>query len=333
MHSPMRSFHPQHSWRGLLAGLLLAALPVTASAHTGPAPLPETIWQTWTLDPVVALALFVALALGIHGASELWSRAGAGRGVRRWQLGAYIVGLVALAVALLSPLDALGSALLTGHMAQHLVLLVIAPPLLVLGAPDRLLLWALPPHWRRWLGGLSHRAGWRWTGRVLLNPATVFVLAVAALWSWHLPALYQLAIRHESVHIAEHLSFFLSALLFWWCVLPPLIRPVANRRRRLAVAIPLVFAIALQNGVLGALLTFSTQVWYPIYGPTVREWGMSPIEDQQLAGLLMWVPASVIYLVAALALVAALFQAEERAADRGRTRVATRLEPRGESHA
>jgi len=216
----------------------------------------------------------------------------------------YLGGLATLAVALISPLDALGEALFSAHMGQHLALILVAAPLVALGAPLAPLLWALPPGARRQVG-----RGWRrlrWLGR----PGPAWLLHTLALWLWHLPGPYQAALVVPWLHLLEHLSFFGTALAFWWSVLP-------HGRRGYAVGALACFAGATQGGALGALLTFSGQPWYPVYAPRVGAWGLTPLEDQQLAGLIMWVPASLVYLGAILALLGAWLQAEEQRATPG----------------
>lgn len=250
--------------------------------------------------------LSLVIGAGVYGLglARLWGSAGVGRGVRAWQAALFGLGIVALVVALVSPLDALGSALFSAHMLQHVLLLLIAPPLLLLGAPSLAVLWALPPAWRRGVGGWWRgAAGWRTVWLALSAPLLVWVLNTAAMWLWHYPALYEWALRDGSVHAFEHACFFLTALLFWWA-LPLVGSPGTRLRTRLGYggAVAYLFAAAVQSMVLGIAITFSPLPWYPAYRPFVAAWGLTPIEDQQLAGLIMWVPVGVIYSLAALAL-------------------------------
>jgi putative membrane protein len=216
--------------------------------------------------------------------------------------------MLALFVALVSPLDALGTALFSAHMVQHMVLVLVAVPLLVLGAPQTGLLWALAEPRRRRLGAWWHcatglRIGWR----ALSRPLVVWLLHAAALWLWHLPRLYQAALTSELVHLAEHASFLGTALLFWWVLLG------GSPRERLnpALGVLYLFSFALQGGLLGALMTFAPAPWYPAYTTTVAAWGLTPLEDQQLAGLIMWVPAGLVYLAAALVPLGELLEGEK----------------------
>ncbi len=216
--------------------------------------------------------------------------------------------MAALVVALISPLDGLSAALFSAHMVQHMLLILIAAPLLVLGVPGTAFLWALPRAGRRAAGRwwLRRRGlGALWRGCSGLGPA--WAIAVATLWAWHAPALYQAALRSEPVHVLEHASFLLTGCLFWWALL----RRRAHGRVNYGAGVVAVFAMALQGGALGALMTFSTAPWYPAYAASTAPYGLSPLDDQQLAGLIMWIPAGVGYLLAACALFVAWLNAVE----------------------
>jgi cytochrome c oxidase assembly factor CtaG len=180
-------------------------------------------------------------------------------------------------------------------MAQHELLMVVAAPLLVLGRPIIPFLWALPISLRRvagdWVAVPPVRAVWF----LLTMPAVAWALHAAAIWLWHAPLLYQATMRSELVHTAQHVSFLGTGLLFWWAMLH-------GREGRIGrpEAVIYLFATAMHTSLLGVLLAFSSRLWYPLYQATTMPWGLTPIEDQQLAGIIMWVPAGVAYLVAAL---------------------------------
>jgi putative membrane protein len=292
----------------LALGLALAGPGSLALAHDGLPPEPHDLWTAWSRDPLVWLALTAVGTLYLRGARSLWARAGAGHGLRRWQALAYVGGIATLALALLSPLDALGSALLSAHMVQHLLLIAVAAPLLVLGQPTITLLWALPERRRRQLGRWWHRApGLRSIWALLCLPLVAWLLHSAALWAWHAPPLYQAALDAPMLHGAEHLSFLGTALLFWWTVLAPGragAPTIESRRAAYGLGALSIFALTLQSGLLGALMTFAPSPWYPAYAGRTAPWGLAPLEDQQLAGLLMWVPGGMIYAAVALGLLA-----------------------------
>jgi putative membrane protein len=278
---------------------------------------PSTVWHQWSLDPLVLGGNAVAAAVYAHGVSSLWRSGGrtvVGRGVAPWQVGCFFGGLVALAVASVSPLDAMAHALLSAHMAQHFLLIMGAAPLLVLGSPGVVFASAVPAGWRR----AAHRAG-RATlvsrpKRVLTTPVATWLIALAALWVWHLPSLYDAALEHRPVHVLEHICFLGSALLFWWTAIAP-----GGRRRLVRGADVLyVFTGGFQGAVLGALFVFASTSLYPFYSAArTAPWGLSPLTDQQMAGAVMWVPSGLVY----LAIAGLLFVRWLRAMDREMRRI------------
>jgi putative membrane protein len=299
----------------LSLALVLAGPGGLALAHDGQPPEPHDLWMAWSGDPLVWLALVVVGGLYLRGTRALWARAGAGRGLRRWQVTAYAGGIATLLLALISPLDALGSALLAAHMTQHLLLVAVAAPLLVLGQPAITLLWALPEQRRRTIGRWWHCATVLRSAWALLSlPLVAWLLHTAVLWAWHAPPLYQAALDVALVHGAEHLSFLGTALLFWWTVLMPVpTGPPPSEARRAAHGLGAlsIFALTLQSGLLGALMTFAPTPWYPAYAGRTTPWGLTLLEDQQLAGLLMWVPGGMIYAAIALGLLALWIRAPD----------------------
>jgi putative membrane protein len=254
---------------------------------------------TWSLEPVVVAALLLTAWWYWSGIRALRRSAGPGRGVRDWEIAAFAGGWFLLAVALLSPLHHLSTELFSAHMVQHELLMVAAAPLLVLGRPLLPALWAFPIGWRRRLGAWSASAPVETAWTALTRPSVAWSVHAAAIWLWHVPVLFQATLRSELVHNLQHLSFLGSALLFWWALFQ-------GRAGRLGAptAVVYLFTTAVHTSLLGALLTFSSRIWYPVYRSTSAPWGLSPLEDQQLAGLIMWVPAGLGYLAAALAIAA-----------------------------
>lgn len=251
---------------------------------------PGEVLTAWTFDPVVVVSLLLTAWAYGYGVHRLWAK-GRGRGVSVAQASAFSAGLAALTVALSSPVGALGHTLFAAHMVQHLILVLVAAPLLVSGAPSVPCSLALPGSWRRDLRawGRGHRAMTVWA--VLTAPLLVWILHVGSLWVWHLPVLYEAALRSEPLHALEHLSFFLAALLFW-----SLIIPSGRPRMPYPARLGYVFVTALQSGALGALLTFASVPLYSVHAAGARAWGLSAMQDQQLAGVIMWIPAGVVYL-------------------------------------
>ena len=282
-------------------GAFVASPGAARAMHVGAAPRPHDLWTSWSFEPAVVVGLALAAWLYARGVRALWRRGGRGRVVAPWRAWCYAAGLATLAVALVSPLDAMGEALFSAHMVQHLLLVVVAAPLVVLGEPLLATLWALPAGARRGLGRWARTRPVRVAWRGLRLPAVVWLLHVGTLWIWHAPRLFERALRHPAVHALEHATFFLPALLFWWL----LADRRARRRLGFGGSLLLLFAAALQSTVLGALITLAQRPWYLAYYDTTRPWGLSPLEDQQLAGLVMWVPAGFVYLAALAAVVAA----------------------------
>jgi putative membrane protein len=295
---------------GAVVVVLGVAVPAALGHYETPI-VPQSLWRTWNWEPMALLGLALAAWIYGRGVSALWRRAGAGRGIRYTKAVAFGGGLMALFAALVSPLDGLSAALASAHMVQHLVLILIAAPLLVLGGPLVPLLWAVPKPMRRALGGwwkqaVILRAAWY----AFTRPVVVWLLNAAAMWIWHFPALYQAALRSEFVHAIEHVCLFGTAILFWRTIFP------SGKSGRLSYGtrVLYVFAMGTQSGVLGALLTFAPTPWYPAYAASVAAWGFTPLEDQQLAGLIMWVPAGLVYLHVAVFLFMTWLQVEKRLA-------------------
>lgn len=281
----------------------------SALAHEGEPLAPHDLWSTWNWDPGILLLLAVSGWLYLRGTRTLWQKAGMRRGISFWNMTAFLGGLAALAAALISPIDALGSSLFSAHMIQHLLLILVAAPLLVLGAPSTALVWSLPGLWRPALGRwwVSQR-GLRNIWHLLTRPILVWMIHAAAIIIWHVPVFYQAAIKNEFIHIFEHASFFITAILFWWVFMPKTrLRTTHDLQKVLYI-----FTTALYGGLLAALITFSEQVWYPIYSEATSLWNLTPIEDQQLAGVIMWVPGSVVYLTAVLVLLGRWFLGIEK---------------------
>lgn len=253
---------------------------------------------TWNWNPLIGAAILLPAWLYAHGVMHLWRGGHGGRGVSRGQVSAFSAGIIVLFIALISPVDPLGEQLLSAHMVQHILLMIAAPPLLIVGAPPSVFLWALPLTTRRTLGRwTAPGSGLRRAWRLLTQPAIAWTLHAAAIWLWHLPGLYQAALTAPLVHTLEHAAFFGTGLLFWVAAL--------NDQRgsgRLIGAL-LIFTTALHSSALGALMTFAESVWYPIYSGRTEAWGLTPLEDQQLAGLIMWIPGGVAYLIGVLWLV------------------------------
>ena len=299
-----RSAPPLLQFFSLLA---TADLGPAAAAHELAAPGAAAGSVTWSFDPlVVPLVLLSAVLYGV-GSWRLWRRSLRARPLWHRRAAAFALGWLMLGAALVSPLDSLGGALFSAHMVQHELLMLVAAPLLVLGHPLGVWLWALPAGARAACGRLLHRRWLQWLWRGLTLPLVAWVLHALALWAWHVPRLFETALAHPGIHALQHTSFLASALLFWTTVLAP--RTLPNTRSGTSgIAMLSLFTTMAHTTALGALLTLAPGLWYPFYALPTAALGFDPLQDQQLGGLVMWVPGGVAYLVAGLVVAARWLQ-------------------------
>jgi cytochrome c oxidase assembly factor CtaG len=256
-------------------------------------PTLDAALRSWPLEPWLLAALLLTGALYGRG----WLRL-ARRDPSRWhsgQLAAFGGGLAAVYLALASPLEPFAALLVQVHMAQHLLLMMVAPPLLWLGSPLFPLLRGLPQPIRTyWAVPLLRAPALRRALERLTHPVTALPIFVATTWLWHVPALYELALRSDGWHTLQHLCFLGSGLLFWY----PVVRPYPSHPRWSAwLLLPYLILAEVQNTILSALLTFSDRVLYPSYTQMPRLGGLSALDDQAAAGVLMWVPGSLAFLL------------------------------------
>ncbi len=263
---------------------------------------------SWSWRPEVLLVVVGLGALYTWGWRRV-RRAGYPRLAPWWRLLFYLSGLAALVLALVSPIDELASSLFSAHMVQHLLLMMVAAPLLLLANPLPVCLWGLPRKERRAIGRLLTRnARFRrvlWA--VTLMPVA-WLLYVGNLWLWHLPMAYQAALRDPLIHDLEHLAFFGTALLFWWPIIEP--APRLHERTRIGFGILYLLAATGQNTALGALIAIPERVLYPFYATRPGPPALSPLDDQALAGGLMWTSGHM-YLIPILLMVARALDYEQ----------------------
>jgi putative membrane protein len=270
---------------GAVALLLLIAAPA-AHAHGG--------GVHWTFEPWVIALVVLSTVLYVKGLRNLWRHAGRGRGISWARALFFALGTASLVVALISPLDPLGSRYFSAHMVQHEMLMLVTAPLMVLARPLAAWAWAFSPARRRGIGVALRTRWWSATWRFITDPLAAWTAHALALWVWHVPALFEAAVGHEGIHALQHASFLATALLFWWAVLGR----DARSRQGSGAALAYLFTTMLHTSALGALLTLAETPWYPRYG----------LADQQLGGLLMWVPGAAAYIAAALMIVARLLR-------------------------
>ncbi len=292
--------------------ILISLTTSPAQAHVAAEPGSQA-WRDWRPDIWVVAAVLLTVALYLYGLIRLWRGAGTGRGVSETSASCFLAGCALLLVALASPLERMAGALLTAHMVQHVILIAAVPPLVVLGRPEVVLAFALPRGARR---GAALNSGIRGLARMLkpiMRPLPAALLHGAAVWIWHAPGMFQAALANTMMHDLEHASFFFTGLAFWYATLLSVRSPTALMAGMVGIVLTLI-----HGGLMGALLTLTPTVLYPAYGHSTAAFGLTPIEDQQLAGLIMWVPAAAIYLVAALYLAASLLDVTERRSRRVR---------------
>jgi putative membrane protein len=295
------------------AGLALSVASVArASAHEGH--LADIAARQWTFDAVVVIPLIVTAALYAAGLARLWRRAGAGKGMPYWRAASFAAGWLTLAAALVSPVAWLSEILFSVHMTQHTLLMLVAAPLIVFGQPLFVWLWAFDAPARARLTGALVRPAITRPWQALTGPMAVFLENALALWIWHLPRLYQAALRSTAIHAIEHLCLIAAGCAFWWGM-------VHGRYGRIGygLAVLYVFLTGVHSSALGALLAVSPRVWYSEYARQAGIWHVDALADQQLAGLIMWIPASVVFIVLGLALFAAWIGESERRVRLGET--------------
>jgi len=240
-------------------------------------------WLTqWNLEPSILIGTVLITGLYLYAIGPFRKRHYPDEPIMTGQTIAFLSGMLIMFLALASPLDELGdSYLFSAHMVQHLCLTIIGPPLLLLGTPE----WIVKP-------ALSNKVKFK-VAKVLTYPVVAFVLYNVDFWLWHAPLLYNATLENQSIHILEHLTFIIFGLLYWW----PIFSPSKDLPcLSFGGQILYLFLSGMPSVLLGAGLTFSP----PLYAPYIaapRIWGISAATDQQLGGLIMWVPVSIFYIV------------------------------------
>jgi putative membrane protein len=259
---------------------------------------PDDLVTRWDIPWAVTCALIVTGLIYIRG----WNRIRRTRRAQfpRWRLVAFLGGILALFVAVASPLDTFADSLLFMHMAQHFVLMSVAPPLIVLGAPVVPMLRGLPRSIIRLLRPLFAHGVLHSIGRFLTLPRVAWLAMNIAYVGWHVPHAYELALSSENIHNCEHACFFFTSLVFWWPVIAPW--PFRQSYSRWLLLPYLVLADLVNTG-LSAFLCFSGRLIYPSYGAVPRPFGLSALNDQVAAGAFMWVMGSTVFLVPAMGIV------------------------------
>jgi putative membrane protein len=254
--------------------------------------------EPWLLALLAAAALLYGM-----GVARLWRSAGAGRGIRRGEALSFALGWLVLCGAIASPLDGLADRLFSAHMIQHELMMTVAAPCFVLGRPLEAWAWALPAPVLRALAAVARARPLARCWSAITDPLPAWSLQAIVLWLWHAPVLFDAALASEAVHVAQHACFLAAALLLWWSVLG------RGSRRPDGASIASLFTTMMHSGALGALLTFAPHPWYAHYTGSAS---LGALEDQQLGGLVMWVPGGLAYLAAGLAIVGSWLRNPEK---------------------
>ncbi len=277
-----------------------------ALAHGAAPPAPSFpgVLLDWRLD-LLPVAGILAAGIGYLALASSVARRHPRNAPRAWRTATFMAGLGAIGVALVSPIEAYEGALFSVHMVQHLLLELVAAPLLLLGAPITLVLRAARPGTRRAILGVLHSLPMR----ILSFPLLAWLLFAAVNWGWHFSTLYDQALENQALHYVQHATFLVAALLFWWPVIgadpSPWRLPHPVRLFYLFLAMP-------QNSFLGVAIMGAGNVLYPHYLTNLRPWGPSPLDDQSLGGILMWVGGDVAFLVGMACVVGMWVRAEDR---------------------
>ena len=301
---------PMRRLSTLLAAASVLLTPGGVLAHGADVPAPNlpTVLLAWRADPVAIAGLLLAAACYLWAVRRV-NREHPGNRQPRFRSWLFLTGLAVIGVALLSPIEAYEGSLFSVHMVQHMLLELVAAPLLLAGAPITLALRvSTPPVRRRLLSILQSRLM-----HAVSFPVVAWVLFAAVNWGWHFSVLYDQALENQALHYLQHASFLGVALLFWWPVIgadpSPWRMPHPVRILYLFLAMP-------QNSFLGVALSSASTVLYPHYVTNGRDWGLSPLEDQALGGVIMWVVGDVIFLAAMMGVALLWMRYEDRRTDR-----------------
>jgi putative membrane protein len=250
----------------------------------------DEVWS-WSWPPFVVIPLVIAGALYAVGLTRMW--------VRQHRIGvslsrtiSFVAGWASLLIALDSPLHEWSEQLFWVHMTQHEIFVLVSAPLIVIGRPGLVWIWAFPQSWRNALGSALKLRPVELSWAFVSAPLAAWCLHALALWIWHAPVLFDATLHSDLVHAAQHISFFATAALFWWALLER-----HSGRLGYGGAVVYVFTTAVHTSLLGALLTFSARAWYPSYMTSAPRWHLSALEDQQIGGLIMWIPAGTVLLL------------------------------------
>jgi putative copper resistance protein D len=311
--------------RRLIAAAIgwLLLTPGLVMAHGADAPTPTFpgVLAQWSFDPLAVIGLLLAGGLYVAAVRQV-NAAHPANPHPRWRTWLFLGGLATIGVALLSPIEAYEGALFSVHMVQHMLLQLVAAPLLLAGAPITLALRVASPAVRRRLLAILHSR----VLRALSFPVLAWALFAATNWGWHYSTLYNDALENQLLHYLQHANFLVVALLFWW---PAIGADPSPWRLPHPVRLFYLFLAMPQQSFLGVSLLQAPTVLYPHYVTNVRDWGMTPLEDQQLGAVIMWVVGDMAFLAGMAVVVILWMRHEERRTARLDARLASERAARG----
>lgn len=273
-------------------------------------PTVRALLTTWDLRLEVILVLGISGALYVRGWLRMRQR-GRRQLASVWRLVSYLSGLLVLALALMSAIDILGGLLFFMHMIQHLLLLMVAPVLLLLAEPFPFIIWGLPGG-----GHIGHTLFSRHSrfrhGLQQIPSGGLLLLSVVFLWGWHDPDAYNAALRIGWVHDMQHLTFFIPGMLFWWKIIGA--APRLHGRFSPLARIALLLLMAVANVIPGVVIALASEPFYTYYLTVPRLWGLTALQDQMIGGVLMWIPGTMMYLLAVLVIMGRLLSQHEKQA-------------------
>jgi putative membrane protein len=272
----------------------------------------ETLTSPRALSPFDLLALTFLLTIGILYAAGTYRLRARGAVQRAWEPVAFGIGWCALMVSVLPPLDGWAVIRFSAHMFQHELMMLVGAPLVMAGRPLAVWLAALPPSLNRRAGAILQSRMTRGAWNVVTLPIVAWTLHGGAIWVWHLPAMYDAAVDNEAIHLVQHATFVGTAIVFWWGMLYG-----RYGRAGYGAAVFYVFTTAVHTGILGAIVTFARTPLYTVYLAPAAAQGIDALGDQQVAGLIMWVPAGLVLTTLGIALFAAWLGEAERRSNAG----------------
>jgi putative membrane protein len=274
-------------------------------------PLVKALLSTWEWRPAVSGVLLLLGTLYGVGWRRLRSRSQQPKLATKRRLAAYMSGLAILTISLISPIDRLGSQLFFMHMIQHMLMIMVAAPLMWLGEPFPIGLWGLPVRLRQMVGHWFVRdAGFRRLLSTATRPGVAWLVFICVFAGWHDPNAYNLAQGREWVHDLEHISFFVASLLFWWHIVGA--GPHIHGRVSVWAKLAMLIGMIPVNMIAGIVIATASEVIYSYYATVPHIWGFTALEDQAIGGVLMWVSGSEMVVWAVVFLLAGFSRAEDR---------------------